>query len=96
MSAPIGAIFDEEALRTHGHPRSAKHSSLDWRQELRRLELREKCRPEFQIFTGNDLAIDMIEYGSDYLLGLATLVSRMPEMPEKGLEPPRGVNPGRF
>ncbi|HMF00597.1 MAG TPA: dihydrodipicolinate synthase family protein, partial [Terriglobia bacterium] len=48
-------------------------SSLDRLQELRRLELREKYRPEFQIFTGNDLGIDMIEYGSDYLLGLATL-----------------------
>ena len=24
------------------------------------------------IYTGNDLGIDMIEYGSDYLLGLAT------------------------
>ena len=29
-------------------------------------------RPEFTIYTGNDLAINMIEYGSDYLLGLAT------------------------
>ena len=25
-----------------------------------------------QIYTGNDLGINMIEYGSDYLLGLAT------------------------
>src|SRR5262249_37812366 len=25
----------------------------------------------FRIYTGNDLGIDMIEYGSDYLLGLA-------------------------
>jgi 4-hydroxy-tetrahydrodipicolinate synthase len=51
--------------------KGAKHSSLDRLQELRRLELRAQYRPEFQIFTGNDLAIDMIEYGSDYLLGLA-------------------------
>src|SRR5207244_3330363 len=29
-------------------------------------------RPDFRIYTGNDLGIDMIEYGSDYLLGLAT------------------------
>lgn len=28
-------------------------------------------RPEFSILTGNDLGIDKIEYGSDYLLGLA-------------------------
>jgi 4-hydroxy-tetrahydrodipicolinate synthase len=49
-----------------------KHSSLDRVTELRRLELRDRARPEFRIYTGNDLGIDMIEYGSDYLLGLAT------------------------
>jgi hypothetical protein len=35
--------------------------------------LRDARRPDFVIYTGNDLGIDMIEYGSDYLLGLATL-----------------------
>jgi len=49
-----------------------KHSSLDRMKELERLALRDEERPEFTIYTGNDLAIDMIEYGSDYLLGLAT------------------------
>ncbi|MDX1564622.1 MAG: hypothetical protein R3236_04405, partial [Phycisphaeraceae bacterium] len=29
-------------------------------------------RPEFMVLTGNDLAIDMVMYGSDYLLGLST------------------------
>jgi len=29
-------------------------------------------RPEFRVLTGNDLAIDMVVYGSDYLLGLST------------------------
>ena len=48
-----------------------KHSSLDRLLELERLELRDTHRPEFRIYTGNDLGIDMIEYGSDYLLGLA-------------------------
>ena len=48
-----------------------KHSSLDRVLELERLALRDRVRPEFRIFTGNDLAIDMVEYGSDYLLGLA-------------------------
>ena len=48
-----------------------KHSSLDRVIELERLELRDRVRPDFQILTGNDLGIDMIEYGSDYLLGLA-------------------------
>src|SRR5262249_35029742 len=47
--------------------------SLDRLTELKRLELRDEHRPEFRIYTGNDLGIDMIEYGSDYLLGLATL-----------------------
>ncbi len=28
-------------------------------------------RPDFHVFTGNDLAIDMVCWGSDYLLGLA-------------------------
>jgi 4-hydroxy-tetrahydrodipicolinate synthase len=49
-----------------------KHSSLDRMKELERLALRDEVRPDFTIYTGNDLAIDMIEYGSDYLLGLAT------------------------
>ena len=34
--------------------------------------LRDRLRPDFLVFTGNDLAIDMVMYGSDYLLGLCT------------------------
>jgi len=49
-----------------------KHSSLDRLTELHRLDLRDRVRPDFRIYTGNDLGINMIEYGSDYLLGLAT------------------------
>jgi dihydrodipicolinate synthase/N-acetylneuraminate lyase len=73
--APNGEIFDEETFRglmDIPEMKGAKHSSLDRLQELRRLELRDLHRPDFRIYTGNDLAIDMIEYGSDYLLGLAT------------------------
>ena len=33
---------------------------------------RRASRPDFHVFTGNDLAIDMVMYGSDYLLGLST------------------------
>ena len=29
-------------------------------------------RPDFLVLTGNDLGIDMVMYGSDYLLGLST------------------------
>src|ERR1043165_6962826 len=73
--APNGEIFDDETIRGLMQiPElvGLKHSSLDRMKELERLALRNEVRPEFRIYTGNDLAIDMIEYGSDYLLGLAT------------------------
>ncbi len=75
MFAPNGEIFDTETfLRLMEIPEIAgmKHSSLDRLVELERLALRDKHRPQFRIYTGNDLGINMIEYGSDYLLGLAT------------------------
>jgi 4-hydroxy-tetrahydrodipicolinate synthase len=75
MFAPNGEIFDEETFRgllDIEELKGAKHSSLDRLTELRRLELRDQRRPDFRIYTGNDLGIDMIEYGSDYLLGLTT------------------------
>ena len=50
----------------------AKHSSLSRRLEWDRLAVRDRVRPDFRVFTGNDLAIDMVMYGSDYLLGLST------------------------
>ena len=50
----------------------AKHSSLSRRLEWDRLVLRDRVRPGFHVFTGNDLAIDMVRYGSDWLLGLST------------------------
>ncbi|MFM7816375.1 MAG: dihydrodipicolinate synthase family protein, partial [Verrucomicrobiota bacterium] len=40
--------------------------------EWQRLVLRDAIRPDFRVYTGNDLAIDMVMYGSDYLLGLST------------------------
>ena len=72
--APSGEIFDEETVRgllDIPELKGMKHSSLDRLTELRRLELRDRVRPEFRVYTGNDLGINMIEYGSDYLLGLA-------------------------
>jgi len=74
MFAPNGLIFDEETVRglmQIPSLKGMKHSSLDRGTELRRLEIRDELRPDFRIFTGNDLGIDMTEYGSDYLLGLA-------------------------
>jgi dihydrodipicolinate synthase/N-acetylneuraminate lyase len=74
MFAPNGMIFDEATVRgLMGIPqlKGMKHSSLERGVELERLALRDSLRPDFKIFTGNDLGIDMIEYGADYLLGLA-------------------------
>jgi dihydrodipicolinate synthase/N-acetylneuraminate lyase len=75
MFAPFGKIYD---LATYegllGIPQciGAKHSSLSRQLEWDRLALRDQVRPEFKVYTGNDLAIDMVMYGSDYLLGLST------------------------
>ena len=75
MFAPNGEIFDEETVRRLmeiPEIKGMKHSSLDRLVELGRLALRDAHRPDFRIYTGNDLGINMMEYGSDYLLGLAT------------------------
>jgi dihydrodipicolinate synthase/N-acetylneuraminate lyase len=75
MFAPQGEILPSETVaRLMDIPeiKGMKHSSLDRLIEFERLLLRDRHRPEFRIYTGNDLGIDMIEYGSDYLLGLAT------------------------
>jgi len=50
----------------------AKHSSLSRRLEWERLALRNRVRPRFTCSRANDLAIDMVRYGSDWLLGLST------------------------
>ena len=75
MFAPNGEIVDEETIKgllDIPELKGMKHSSLDRLKELDRLALRDQRRPDFVIYTGNDLGINMIEYGSDYLLGLAT------------------------
>lgn len=74
MFAPNGEIWDTETFeRILDIPeiQGAKHSSLDRIEEIKRLELKDRLRPDFKVLTGNDLGIDMVEYGSDYLLGLA-------------------------
>jgi dihydrodipicolinate synthase/N-acetylneuraminate lyase len=73
--APFGKIYSLEVYRgLLGVPEcvGAKHSSLDRVLEWQRLALRDGARPDFHVYTGNDLAIDMVIYGSDYLLGLST------------------------
>lgn len=74
MFAPFGRIYSDDLFRRLLGLEAfvgAKHSSLDRTIEWRRLELRDHYRPEFTVYTGNDLAIDMAFYGSDYLLGLS-------------------------
>src|ERR1700720_915007 len=76
MFAPNGEIFDADTvlgLMDIPELKGMKHSSLDRLVELERLALRDARRPDFRIYAGNDLRIDMIEYGSDYLLGLGPL-----------------------
>jgi hypothetical protein len=73
--APFGRIYNLDTVRGILEIEAItglKHSSLDRRLEWQRLALRDQVRPTFKIYTGNDLAIDMVIYGSDYLLGLST------------------------
>ncbi|MEZ5238762.1 MAG: hypothetical protein R2716_07365 [Microthrixaceae bacterium] len=75
MFHPAGRIWTLEtfeAMLGIASMAGAKHSSLRRGPELDRLEVRDRLRPEFMVLTGNDLAIDQVIYGSDYLLGLST------------------------
>jgi len=72
---PAGRILSIGAYRDLLHVPNcigAKHSSLSRRLEWERLALRDRERPSFHVYTGNDLAIDMVRSGSDWLLGLST------------------------
>lgn len=72
---PFGKIYSLNVYRElMGIPNciGAKHSSLQRDLEWQRLALRNTVRPDFMVLTGNDLAIDMVMYGSDYLLGLSS------------------------
>jgi dihydrodipicolinate synthase/N-acetylneuraminate lyase len=73
--APFGRIYDLDTyagLLAIPECVGAKHSSLDRMLEWQRLKLRNERRSDFLVLTGNDLGIDMVIYGSDYLLGLST------------------------
>jgi dihydrodipicolinate synthase/N-acetylneuraminate lyase len=80
MFAPFGKIYDLDVyagLLEIPQCIGAKHSSLSRVLEWERLDLRDAVRPDFKVFTGNDLAIDMVMYGSDYLLGLSTFAPHL-------------------
>ncbi len=75
MFVPYGRIYSLDGYRALLAIPScigAKHSSLARMAEWERLSIRDRVRPDFAVLTGNDLAIDMVMYGSDYLLGLST------------------------
>jgi dihydrodipicolinate synthase/N-acetylneuraminate lyase len=75
MFAPFGRIYSETVYRgllKISKCLGAKHSSLRRDLEWQRLAWRDEMRPDFRVLTGNDLAIDMVMYGSDYLLGLSS------------------------
>lgn len=75
MFAPFGRIYSEQVYRgllQIPQCLGAKHSSLQRELEWQRLQWRDEIRPDFMVLTGNDLAIDMVMYGSDYLLGLSS------------------------
>ncbi len=76
MFVPYGRVVGLDAYRellTIEQCIGAKHSSLERALEWDRLAIRDELRPDFMVLTGNDLAIDMVMYGSDYLLGLSTM-----------------------
>lgn len=80
MFVPYGRIYDLDAyaaLMRVPQCIGAKHSSLSRALEWERLALRDAVRPDFLVLTGNDLAIDMVMYGSDYLLGLSAFAPEL-------------------
>lgn len=73
--AAFGAIYDIETFTGLLSIRNCvglKHSSFHREPEWERLVRKNAVRPDFTLYTGNDFAIDMVMYGSDYLLGLST------------------------
>lgn len=75
MFLPFGKIYSADVYRQLLQMKNcigAKHSSLRRELEWERLVVRNEVRPDFLLLTGNDLAIDMVMYGSDYLLGLSS------------------------
>jgi dihydrodipicolinate synthase/N-acetylneuraminate lyase len=78
MFASFGRIYSEDFFRRLLDIEAftgLKHSSLDRELEWLRLNIRDRHRPAFRVYTGNDLAIDMVFYGSDYLLGLSAFAA---------------------
>ena len=78
--APFGRVYDRDTfagLLELPACVGAKHSSFRREPEWDRLALVKKARPDFRLMTGNDFAIDMVMWGSDYLLGLSTFAPKL-------------------
>jgi len=74
QAIPAGTIQSAAAIRELmgiSQVVGLRHSSLNRRLEWERLSLRDDVRPEFKIFSGNDIALDMVTYGSDYFLSVS-------------------------
>ena len=73
---PAGRIWDlatyEQVLKIERCV-GAVHASLERAPEWERVRLRNEKRPDFLVLSGNELATDMVTYGSDYLLALSTM-----------------------
>jgi len=75
LFAPYGKTYSLDVYRALLKTDSctgAMHCSLDRNEQWERLAIRNEMRPDFNVFTGNDLIIDMVRYGSDYISGLST------------------------
>jgi dihydrodipicolinate synthase/N-acetylneuraminate lyase len=75
MFHPAGRLFSDEVFAevlAVDAVVGAKHSSLRRDVEWSRIRARDQLRPDFALMTGNDLAIDLVVHGVDYLLGLST------------------------
>jgi len=69
-----GKIYSAETIREvmqYPHVAGLRHSSMNRRLEWERLSLRDEVRPDFKIYSGNDIALDMVIYGSDYFLSVS-------------------------
>jgi len=71
-SAKIYSLHVFREMLHIGKCTGAMHSSPQRHDQWERLSLRNEVRHDFKIFGGNELAIDMVRYGSDYLSSLST------------------------
>ena len=73
---PGGKLFTEDTVRElMAIPKltGLRHSSFSRRLEWERLTLRDYVRPDFRIYSGNDIGVDMMMYGSDYFLSVSAV-----------------------